>query len=129
MHDEHQHPLQAVEDCEDVGHGQRFFVKLKAAEDPHGAQYTQLSNGSDSECPVGGDGDQDLYTAHAQTLLKWDNLKMRECNYMGRDAEIHTCTCRHFKNFISVLFFFFFSIFTIEPRLRKKLLLDFSQVA
>lgn len=70
MHDEHQHPLQAVEDSEDVGHDQRSFIKLKTAKDPHGAEHTQLSNGSDCECPVGGDRDQALYTAYTQLIQR-----------------------------------------------------------
>lgn len=63
VHDEHQHPLKAVEDCEDVGRDQHSFVELKTAEDPHGAEHAQLSNGSYSECPVGGDKiTSDLYS-------------------------------------------------------------------
>lgn len=70
MHDEHQHPLQAVEDCEEVGHDQSSFIKLKTAEDPHGAEYAELSDGSDRECPVGGDKAHELYTANPLGSLK-----------------------------------------------------------
>lgn len=82
MHDEHQDPLQAVEDCEDVGHGQHPFIKLKTAKDPHGAQHTQLSNGSDSECPVGGDRDLELHTTRTQIMQKGVIFKMRGCHHI-----------------------------------------------
>lgn len=53
VHNEDQHPLKAVEDCEDVGHGQWWPLKLKTAKDPHGAEHTQLGDGGDCEWPVG----------------------------------------------------------------------------
>lgn len=37
VHDKHEHPLQAAQYSEDVGHCQRVAVKLKTTEDPHDA--------------------------------------------------------------------------------------------
>lgn len=57
MQDEHQHPLQAAQYSEDICHGQCALIKLKAAKHPHDAKDTQLSDGSDGKCSVGGDRD------------------------------------------------------------------------
>lgn len=57
MHDKEHQPLKAAEDGEQVGHGYGALLELETAENPHGAQYTQLSHCSDGECPAGGNAD------------------------------------------------------------------------
>ena len=57
VHDEEHHPLKAAKDGEQVSHGYRALVKLETSKDPRGAQNTQLSQCSNSECPAGGNKD------------------------------------------------------------------------
>ena len=69
VHDKEHDPLEAAKDGEQISCDYCAPFKLETAEDPHGAQQTQLSHCSDGERPAGGNRD-----THRSNLRRFSSL-------------------------------------------------------